>query len=76
MATVRMFKKEGGYHNALEHEVEAMKKDGWVIEDYKPPVKVQKVAEIDELRVQWENKFGKKPHHKKTAETLLKELNE
>jgi len=25
-----MFKFDGGYHNAAPHEVEGMKKDGWV----------------------------------------------
>lgn len=32
-------------------------------------------VEMDDLRAQWEAKFGKAPHHKKSAKTLLEELN-
>lgn len=32
------------------------------------------VETLDELRMKWEEKYGKKPHHKKTAEILRKEL--
>lgn len=31
MPTVLMFKKIGGFHNALTHEVESMKRDGWEV---------------------------------------------
>ena len=29
---------------------------------------------LEELRVKWQEKHGKKPHHKKTAKTLLAEI--
>ncbi len=29
---------------------------------------------LDELRAAWQAKFGKKPHHKKSADTLRQEL--
>lgn len=32
------------------------------------------VETIDDLRERWEEKYGKKPHHKKSAEILRKEL--
>jgi len=32
--------------------------------------------DLDELRAQWEAKFGKKPHHKKSANTLREELSD
>lgn len=37
MPSVLMFKKIGGFHNALLHEVEAMKKDGWEVVEKEQP---------------------------------------
>lgn len=35
---------------------------------------VEYVENVQELRDLWEQKYGKKPHHKKSIETLRKEL--
>lgn len=35
---------------------------------------VEYVEDVQELRDLWEQKYGKKPHHKKSIETLRKEL--
>lgn len=32
------------------------------------------VESLDDLRARWEVKYGKKPHHKKSADTLRMEL--
>lgn len=32
--------------------------------------------DLDDLRAQWEAKFGKKPHHKKSVNTLREDLND
>ena len=36
----------------------------------------KELAEITDLRAKYEQKFGEKPHHKKSAKTLRKELEE
>lgn len=71
----------------MDLEAEADEKNGWkrynvgtlltpvdaapVIESKKP---VLEDVELDALRELWAEKYGKAPHHKKTAETLRKEL--
>lgn len=64
-------------------EAEADAKNGWVVYNLDTPptpivaeaVKPEyKDVEIDVLRELWAERFGKAPHHKKTAETLRKEL--
>lgn len=66
-------------------ELEAVQDEanGWVRYDagalltpIVPAPIVEYVENIEELRSQWEQKHGKKPHHKKTAETLRKELSD
>lgn len=71
----------------MDLEAEADEKNGW--KRYNPgtlltPVKAAPVveakfptleeAEIDVLRELWAKKFGKAPHHKKSAEKLRQEL--
>ena len=61
-------------------EAEYDEKNGWVRynTDTQPtPVEAAPVSDaksIEELREMWELKYGTKPHHKKSAETLRKEL--
>lgn len=63
-----------------EDEAKADEKKGW--ERYelaallKPSVNalVKTEEPIENLRKVWEEKFGKRPHHKKSAESLRKEL--
>lgn len=73
---------------AISHlEVEEDEKNGWEVynpdtlltpieaaqtEEAKKPTLEE--VEIDVLRELYTEKFGKAPHHKKTAETLRKEL--
>lgn len=68
----------------LDAEADADEKNGWV--RYNPDTPSAPVeaapdkqptledAEIDVLRELYTEKFGKAPHHKKTAESLRKEL--
>lgn len=62
-------------------EAEYDEKNGWVrynLGTHPTPVEAAPVSDdvksIDELRDMWEVKHGTKPHHKKSAETLRKEL--
>ena len=55
--------------------------EGWLAEKAKenPNYRLLDESEpddLDELRAQWEAKFGKKPHHKKSANTLREELSD
>lgn len=62
-------------------EAETDEQNGWeryelgaMLTPKEPIPIVEYVENIEELRELWKSKFGKKPHHKKTAETLRKEL--
>jgi hypothetical protein len=64
-----------------DQEAEEDCKNGWVrynVGTLLTPVEAATAQEwkedIDELRELWEQKYGKKPHHKKTAEIMRKEL--
>lgn len=64
-----------------ELEAQQDEENGWTRYDAgalmtpeEPAPVVEYVETIEDLRERWEQKFGKKPHHKKTAETLRKEL--
>lgn len=51
--------------------------DGWFAEKAKVNPNYRQLDEfgdLDELRAQWEAKFGKRPHHKKSAATLREDL--
>ena len=55
--------------------------EGWLAEKAKenPNYRLLDESEpddLDELRAQWKAKFGKKPHHKKSANTLREELSD
>jgi len=45
-----------------------------VIHAPEPPDLSDGENDISVLRAEWEHKFGAKPHHKKNAETLKREL--
>jgi hypothetical protein len=73
--------KHGNKVALCDAEAKADEKNGW--ERYQlgvllTPVEVvpdvEYVESLEDLRGRWESKFGKKPHHKKSAETLRKEL--
>lgn len=64
-----------------ENEAVADEKNGWVrynLGTLLTPIEAAPVVEyvenVQELRDLWEQKFGKKPHHKKSIETIRKEL--
>lgn len=68
-----------------EEEAAADEKNGWerfeIAALLKPssdapplPTEVFVPDEIEDLRTQWEAKHGKKPHHKKSIQTLKAEL--
>lgn len=49
--------------------------NGWVDPDYVPPPKVVKKTEDNtELKAKYEEKFGKKPHHKMKEASIKKAL--
>lgn len=80
----------GGWHNATEEEAVLMEAAGWVRsseEERRKEIEAKRTAllgenttqqepDIDGLRAQWQIKFGAAPHHRKTADTLRRELEE
>lgn len=57
-----------------EEEAKYDEKNGWKRYDIAASATVIDEGEVNDLRKQYEAKFGKAPHHKKSAETLKKEL--
>lgn len=56
-----------------EQEAVFDEENGW--KRYNPnQVESEIHDEFESVRAKWEEKFGKKPHHKKSLETLLDEL--
>jgi len=82
MAVIYLRNKEGGSKVAIaEEEAIEDEKNGWMrynVGTLLTPASAAPVTEyvedIQELRDLWEAKHGKKPHHKKSADTLRKEL--
>lgn len=82
MPVIYLRNPEGGSKVALcEEEANYDEQNGWMrynVGTLLTPASTAPVIEyqedIQELRDMWQAKFGKKPHHKKTAETLRKEL--
>lgn len=76
MAIIYMRNPQGGCKVAIaEEEAVEDEKNGWV--RYNPATSLAPVSpapDLDDLRDLWKAKYGKMPHHKKTAETLRKEL--
>lgn len=84
-----MYSPIGGWQDVTPGDIEGMKKIGWVCEGEpgyvdgwakfkkpeaaKEPPKPEELT-LEQLRIQWQAKHGKKPHHLKSAETLRKEL--
>jgi len=67
--------KHGSKVAICDAEAEYDEKNGWVrYNPDTPSAPVEAAPEIEELREKWETKHGSKPHHRKTAETLRKEL--
>jgi hypothetical protein len=70
----------GAKHALSDIEAAADEKQGWQRGEQTKAVicEVPSAPVIDtqrdDLARQWETKFGKKPHHKKSAATLRKEL--
>ena len=80
---VFMTHKDHGATHVNSGEVEAHEKNGWKVDTYDnwmAPKRVKPANEtpddIAELRQQYAEKFGKRPHHKKTAESLRADLAE
>lgn len=82
MSVIYLRNPEGGSKVAMcEAEAVFDESKGWVrytVGTLLTPISAAPVTEyvenVQELRDLWEAKYGKKPHHKKSAETLRKEL--
>lgn len=70
MATILY--KDGVAHRIQTHRVRICLENGYSV----TPIaeKPADDADLQAAREMYEEKFGKKPHHKKTLETLYKEL--
>lgn len=80
--------KHGSKVACMEDEAKADEKNGWVrrkvaalLQAAPEPAPVNALirtepdaAELESLRLRWQEKFGAKPHHKKSAATLRAEL--
>ena len=69
---VRMSHPAHGVLHAVGSEVEWNMKNGWKVDEENQDCAGD--ATLDDLRARWLAKFGEKPHHKKSAKTLLSEL--
>ena len=82
MPVIYLRNSQGGCKVAIcDQEAEEDEKNGWtrynvgtLLTPASAAPVVEYVEDVQELRDLWEVKFGKKPHHKKSAETLRKEL--
>jgi hypothetical protein len=82
MAVIYLRNSQGGHKVAiLEEEAKYDEEHGWTrynVGTLLTPASAAPVTEyvedVQELRDLWEKKYGKKPHHKKSADTLRKEL--
>jgi len=66
-----------GSGEVAEHEKNGWKQDTY--DNWMAPKRIVKKTDLEEyldLRAKYEQKFGEKPHHKKSAESLRKELEE
>lgn len=75
--------KHGNKVALCDAEAKADEKNGWeryqlgaLLTPSELVPDVEYVESLEDLRGRWESKFGKKPHHKKSAETLRKELDD
>lgn len=77
--------KHGTKVACMEDEARADEAQGWVRKPVAALLRPAEAAnslirtdaapdELESLRMRWETKFGRKPHHKKTAATLRAEL--
>lgn len=58
---------------SAEQEAALDERNGW--KRYEPSTEFAPIPASDEkIREEWEAKFGKKPHHKKSINALAKEL--
>jgi hypothetical protein len=71
------------YKDGVEHRVDPLRvyahiQNGYTTEltPVAAPVESESYAELEAARELYEEKFGKKPHHKKAFATLMAELEE
>jgi len=55
-----------------ENEARFDESHGW--KRYDPFSKIAPILTDDEIRAEWAAKFGKQPHHKKSVDSLKREL--
>lgn len=70
--------QHGSMYCYLDAEVEINKKNGWVVAEEKPVLQSHHPDEapVMSLADQYEEKFGKKPHHRLKQETIRNALKE
>lgn len=58
----------------MEEEAAADEENGWVRCSPASPDEDETLDELEQVRDKWAEVFGKRPHHKKSLDTLLDEL--